>query len=363
MLGDGIIAPMLPFYAEALGATVIWIGIIFASFSVSRAILMPVAGRLSDRRGRKWFICVGLLAYAVVSLGYVWAHNITQLIAVRLIHGGASGLIIPIAQAYIGDISPEGEEGTWMGYFTAAFFGGFGVGPLMGGLITDHFGMNVAFYTMGGLNMLAFLMAVAFLPEVRRREMPDMPHSSIKEMSASGMVKGLFIFRLSLSLGFGVMLAFLPIFTIEYVGLSSTLAGLLLAVNILLMSLLQLYAGKIADRFSRRLMVIIGSALGLVFLALIPGAHSFWPLLALCVLGGIGGAIALPAAGALMVEAGRRFGMGSTIAVIFVGMSVGIVAGSVLGGIIADSINIGATFYFAALMGLIGTGLFAWFTR
>jgi len=109
MLGVGIVAPLLPIYADEMGATGIWIGVIFGGFSISRTIVMPIIGRLSDRHGRKLFLGIGLLAYAIISLGYIWAENVSQLTAVRLIQGAASGMIIPIAQAYIGDISPEGK--------------------------------------------------------------------------------------------------------------------------------------------------------------------------------------------------------------------------------------------------------------
>jgi len=169
MLGIGIIAPLLPLYAEDLGATGIWIGIIFASFSISRAIFIPIVGRLSDQNGRKVFICSGLFSYAVISLGYVWASSTAELTIIRLLHGAAGGMIIPIAQAYIGDLSPEGEEGRWMGYFNTAFFAGFGFGPLLGGVLTDTFDMASAFYTMGILNLIAFLLALRFLPETRQK--------------------------------------------------------------------------------------------------------------------------------------------------------------------------------------------------
>ncbi|MBW2106937.1 MAG: MFS transporter, partial [Deltaproteobacteria bacterium] len=56
MLGVGIVAPLLPLYAEKMGATGIWIGTIFAAFSISRAIVMPIVGKLSDRSGRKVFL-------------------------------------------------------------------------------------------------------------------------------------------------------------------------------------------------------------------------------------------------------------------------------------------------------------------
>ena len=66
MLGVGIIAPLLPLYAESLGATGIWLGIIFGGFSISRAIVMPIIGRLSDRHGRRPILGIGLLSFAII---------------------------------------------------------------------------------------------------------------------------------------------------------------------------------------------------------------------------------------------------------------------------------------------------------
>jgi len=363
MLGVGIIAPLLPLYAENLGATGVWLGIIFAGFSISRAIFMPIIGRLSDRYGRKSFLVTGLLVYSVISLGYIWAGDVYQLTLVRLIQGVAAGMIIPVAQAYIGDISPEGEEGTWMGYFNTAFFTGFGVGPLMGGALTDHFGMDTAFYSMGGLNLLAFLVAIFLLPGIKQREMHAATGLSFKEMGASGVVKGLFSYRLSFALGRAAFSCFLPIFAVAYMGLSPTLIGVLLATNIVLMSLLQLYSGGIADRFNRRTLVVLGSLISFSFLALVPLLHNFWQLLGLCAFGALGGAISMPAASALTVNEGRKFGMGTTMAMFAMAMSIGMAIGPILGGVIADYLDVNSVFYFGAAMGLVGTSLFMWFTK
>lgn len=363
MLGIGIISPLLPLYAENMGATAIWIGMIFAGYSISRTIIMPIAGNLSDRRGRKLFLSIGLLSSSIISLGYIWAISAPHLTLVRLIHGAASGMIVPIAQAYIGDISPKGEEGTWMGYFNAAFFTGFGFGPLMGGVLTDHFGMSVAFFTMGGLNLLAFLTVVFSLPEVRQRKIETSSRPSFKEMSTSNMVKGLSSFQLAFSIGRGTFAAFLPIFATIYVGLSPTLVGILLAVNIFLMASLQIYGGNIADRFNRRALVIIGGLLNLAYLSLIPLGGNFWYLLGICALGGVAGAISTPALLALTVEEGRRFGMGSVMAIVAMSLSIGMAVGPLMGGVIADFVNINSVFYFGAFAGLIGTGLFIWLAR
>jgi len=345
MLGIGIIVPLLPLYAENLGATGIWLGVIFAGFSIARTITTPIAGRLSDRRGRKLLLSIGLLSSAIISLGYM-AESLWGLTLVRLLHGAAAGMIQPVAQAYIGDLSPKGEEGKWMGYFYAAFFAGFGCGPLM-----------------GGLNLLAFLIVVFLLPEIGKRKMAAAPLSSFREISGSSTVKGLFSFQLAFSLGRGIFATFLPIFAGIHIGLSPTLIGILVAVNILLMSLLQIYGGNIADRLNRRVLLAVGSLGIAASLALIPLGSNFWQLLGICALGGISGAMSNPAASALGVEEGRRFGMGSTIAILAMAFSLGMGVGPLLGGVIYDFINVNSVFYFGAAVGVIGTALFVWFAR
>src|SRR3989304_390917 len=202
-LGIGIVSPLLPLYIRDMGATGIWLGIIVAAYFASNSVCVPIAGRLSDRRGRKLFLTIGLLAYSIISLGYLWADNVTLLTLVRLLHGVAGAMTIPIATAYIGDLSPEGQEGRWQGYANAAFFSGFSFGPLLGGILTEHFGMTAAFLTVSGLNLLAFLIALFFLPEVSRRKTKGDARPSFKEMSTSSMVRGLFSFQMAQSIGGG----------------------------------------------------------------------------------------------------------------------------------------------------------------
>ncbi len=363
MLGVGIVLPLLPIYADNLGATGIWVGLIFAAYGASNTIFTPIAGRLSDRRGRKLFLSIGLLCYSIISLGYIWAGNAPQLSLIRLLQGVAGAMIIPIAQAYVGDISPKGEEGKWMGYANAAFFSGFGFGPLIGGVLTEHFGMNTAFLSMAGLNLLAFLIVFFLLPEVIQRKTEESRRLSFKEMSQSSMIRGIFSIRLTQALARGGLITFLPIFAGMYLSLGTTLIGILISVNVLSMSLLAPIGGRLADRFGRRALAVLGNIFFLAGLAAIPLAHNFWQLLALGLVQGFGGAISIPAATALTVEEGRKYGMGSTMAVFVMAMSMGMTIGPILSGVVADYINVSSVFYFGATIGLIGTGLFIWFTR
>jgi len=166
---------------------------------------------------------IGLFIYSLSSLGYIYAGEPYQLALVRLIQGGAGGMIFPIALAYVGDLCEEGEEGKWMGYATAAFFSGFGFGPLMGGVLTEHYGINLAFVIMGGLNMMAALLITFFLPEIKQRRMSTDARLSFREMYASGMVRGIFSFRFTQAIGRGSFMVFLPIYAVIYLDLTTTL--------------------------------------------------------------------------------------------------------------------------------------------
>jgi len=361
-LGIGVVSPLLPLYARDMGATGIWLGIIVSAYAISNSVAVPIAGRLSDRRGRKLFLVIGLLAYSIISLGYVWADNVTQLTLVRLVQGVAGAATVPIAMAYIGDLSPEGEEGRWQGWANAAFFSGFGAGPLLGGVVTDHFGMSVTFFIMGGLNLLAFLVALFLLPEASRRQRGKDFSLSFKEMSTSGMIRGLFSFRLVQALGRGGIFAFLPIFA-SMIGLSISLIGVLITINFSSWILFTPLGGMIADRFNRRTLTIVGNIVFSLLLVAIPLTNSFGQLLVVLLIQGMTGAFVMPAASALTVEEGRKYGMGSTMSMFFLAMSMGMAVGPIISGGIADWVNVASVFYFGAVMGLIGTGLFAWFTR
>ena len=57
-LGQGLVVPLLPLYARELGASGMEIGLVFSSFSLTQILFLPIIGRMSDKRGRKTFICL-----------------------------------------------------------------------------------------------------------------------------------------------------------------------------------------------------------------------------------------------------------------------------------------------------------------
>ena len=145
--------------------------------------------------------------------------------------------------------------------------------------------------------------------------------------------------------------------------MSTSTIGMLITINILSVTVLSPAGGYAADRFDRRMLTILSSIVFTVILVGIPFTASFWPLLLLLLVQGLSAAVSMPAATAITVDEGRKFGMGSTMSVLFLSQAIGAAVGPIISGVIYDAINVNWVFYFGALMSGIGTALFAWFSR
>jgi DHA1 family multidrug resistance protein-like MFS transporter len=361
-LGNGIIAPLLPIYAKELGASGVWLGIIFAGTSIASALLMPFTGRLSDRRGRKLFLAFGIGGLTLTSFAYVWAHSVAALTIVRFVQGAAAAMVMPIAQAYIGDITPQGEEGKWMGIFNATFIIGFGTGPLLGGVVADHFGMNTAFYIMGFFNLVAFLSTLFFLPEILQRRQSS-GRFSLKVITASNITRSIFTYQIGASSIRGIMTTFIPVFAVSMAGLNSSLIGTILTVSIIANSLLQVPFGNLSDKMNRRLMIVVGALGSGISMVLVPSANGFWMLLMFLGFGALFDGISTPAAMAAIIQDGRKYGMGVATSVSNMGAGLGMGLAPILAGFIVDIYDVSSAFYVAAVISIISVGIFSVLTR
>src|SRR3989344_8844455 len=160
MLGIGIIEPFMGIYAESLGANGFMIGLIFGSFTLSRALFTPFIGKFSDLKGRKNVLVAGVAGYTILSFFYAAASTTSSLVIIRFFHGLASAMVLPVAMAYIGDIAPKNQEGKYLGTFTIAFFMGMAFGPVIGGKLHDLWHMNAAFYAMGGISFFSLILLI-----------------------------------------------------------------------------------------------------------------------------------------------------------------------------------------------------------
>jgi len=362
MLGMGIVTPFIPIYADQMGASALEVGLVQAGFSISMIFTLLFIGRMSDRFGRKVFLCIGLALLSIASLAFIWAENPAQLIITRLFQGLGASMHLPIAQSYLGDITPEGDEGKWMGYFNAVMFSGMGMGPLIGGVLTDVFSISTTFIVMAVLNIIGFVITLTLLREMARRKASREGELSVIAPMRSRVMRGVFTFRMTTGFGTSALMAFLPLFADRMLALSASLIGLLLAARTPV-SILQSYTGRLADRYNRRLLVVFSGAVSMVFLLVLPWSTGFWTLLVFYMFVGIGQSLGMPASNAYVVEEGREYGMGACMTLFMLAMQIGNGIGPVLLGEIADIFGLVSVFYSAAGFLLLGVLIFILMVR
>ncbi|MGB5986452.1 MAG: MFS transporter [Desulfobacterales bacterium] len=355
--GVGIVVPLLPVYAHELGAGGFAIGLIFGIFSLSRSICMPYFGRRSDQQGRKPFIVIGLSGYMLVSVAFIWADTVLLLVAVRFLQGILSAMIMPVVQAYVGDITPSGKEGATMGIFNMSLFLGLSLGPVLGGVIKDYFSLKGAFLSMGLLSLIACLLCISLLPArkaegIVRHKATPLPW---KRLLADRQISGLFLFRMAYTACIGIIWGFLPVMADADLGLSSSLIGVLVMLGVLIAGILQTPMGYLADRLPKQAMMVSGGILVALSLFIFSQAQGIPGIVLANTAFGLGGSIAMPPLMAIAVVKGQKtHSMGAVMALLTVGHSLGMMAGSLFAGVVMDGFGLRIAFFSGTLIMLSG---------
>ncbi len=349
LLGIGIIIPVMPVFATELGAGGFSLGMIIASFSISRGLLQPIVGKLSDRWGRKNFLAAGLLIYGIVGLMIPQAMSVGHLIGIRAFHGVGSAMIVPIAMAYISLLSPVGHEGRYMSYLNIAIFCGIGCGPVIGGLLSDSFGFSSVFYLMALMSFIALILVITNMPRQSGSESrgDQSLFGSIKAMIGSSRTSGILLARYATMIIMVPTMAFLPLLMTSWPGGHSGLQiGGVIACRTLVNAVLQIPFGKIADKYNKIALFLAGSLLMSLSVLAIPSMDTVLSITVLYIILGVGEAIIWPVLGAYASEEGRKYyGHGTMMGVFSFTMSGGVLTGAVLAGIGMDLFGIEWAFY------------------
>jgi MFS transporter, DHA1 family, multidrug resistance protein len=186
MIGLGITQPVLPFYVErlALGggasrqAVAMHVGLITGVFALGQLLFAPVWGRWSDRTGRRPLLLIGIAGYVVAQVLFGLATSLWLLYVARILGGILSSATLPVAAAYIADMTTEQARGRGMAWMGTATSLGFVVGPALGGVLARrdlHFSnpfwcfmldsFSIPFLAAAVLGLLALLAAIRWLPE------------------------------------------------------------------------------------------------------------------------------------------------------------------------------------------------------
>jgi DHA1 family tetracycline resistance protein-like MFS transporter len=151
-VGIGVIIPISPFYSEKFGATPLEIALLFTAYSFPQFLMSPFWGRLSDSRGRKPVLMIGLTGEVVAYLLFAFAPNLTVLFVSRIVVGSLSANLAVI-QSYVSDVTTDEQRVRGLGLIGAALGLGFILGPVLGGVLSVY-GYRVPILLTAGLAAL-----------------------------------------------------------------------------------------------------------------------------------------------------------------------------------------------------------------
>jgi DHA1 family tetracycline resistance protein-like MFS transporter len=358
VLGFGLILPLLPYYADEIGASPAIIGVLISSYAAAQVIGVPILGRLSDIYGRRPILIVSILGTTAGFLILGFASSLWMLFLGRIVDG-LTGANFVVAQSYISDVTDSKNRARGLGLTGAAFGLGFIVGPALGGVLSQISYSTPAFVAAAAAVTNIFLV-LAFLPETltpeRKAELAARPRSGF---TLNRLVEALRrpLFGQVLTLRFFFWFAF-AIFTgtftqfgLNALGLTPQVNGLVLGyVGLIQVTVQATLIGPLTRRFAEVRLVfwaLIGAS---VCLALWGTSSSV--VMLLIVLAPLGVSVAVEnTVGSSLIsksvtseEIGGAFGLSAGL------QSAGSIAAPIIGGLLLQEVGTWAPGLLAGLI-------------
>jgi MFS transporter, DHA1 family, multidrug resistance protein len=382
MLGVGIVGPVLPLYASNFGVSAAMVGLLISSFGIARIPVNVPAGSLADRLGRKPLLVGGPLLIAVSALLTGLAGSFGQMVVFRLLQGVGSALQMTAAMVVIADISTPRDRGRTMSFYQGSLLLGTGVGPIIGGFIGEHLGLQTPFFVYAGLSLCGAIWALLRVPETRSMAAQE-PTESRAAISGtrSGRVSWSSVYHLLLDRSFllvslvtlaifftrtGSHNTLLPLLGSDRLDLGPAMLGyaftLVAAVNLLTINA----SGLICDRYGRKVTIVPSCLVcGIALVSYTWGSNYFHFMLS-SVLLGLGTGIVGPAPAVYVSDLDLPGGRGLVMGVYRTVSDLGLTIGPVLLGWLSDQFSYDAALWVNGLLiAVVGIafGLFARETR
>jgi EmrB/QacA subfamily drug resistance transporter len=167
MLDNTVVNVALPTIGRDLGVGISQLEWVVNAYTLTFAVLMLTGGRLADLYGRRLVFEIGLATFTLSSLACGLAANADTLIAARAFQGAGASLMMPATLSIISAAFPPEERGTAIGIWAGVSGSALAIGPLLGGLLTEHVGWNWIFFVNVPVGAVAFV-ASFFLIAVTR---------------------------------------------------------------------------------------------------------------------------------------------------------------------------------------------------
>lgn len=339
-LAIGIATPVIPLYANSLGASYIEIGLIGTAFAIVFTILATPIGKFSDRSGRKPVLVLSATLSAVAAGLYLLAGTVSQMIFIRALEGIAWAALWPPAEALITELAGTSNAGRAMGLSTASYGTGFALGSFTGGLIGSMFGYRATFAFYLVLSIVAILIALIRIRGAEVKQSPKMvttlrtlqpkfPNWMNRTVVLSNVVGAAYTFAL------GMILTLFAVYA-KNLGIAVFWIGTLFTLFWIGRIIASLLAGQISDKVGRKRVLVpalIGCAVGSVLIAALATVNSL--AIAVIILGLAIGAI-FPVTVALISDNVPSTNKGVAMGVFETSCAIGLMLAPATGGVIAD---------------------------
>lgn len=186
-----VVATAMPTVVRSLGGleTYSWV---FSGFLLTSTVSMPLWGRLSDLFGRRSTYLAGLALFLGGSALCGLAWSMTALVVFRMVQGMGAGSLMPIGMTIVGELFGLERRAKMQGYFSGVWGVASVVGPLAGGLLTDHLSWRWVFYVNLPFGALAMALIAGALREAPRPRRPtiDYPGLALFALGVSALLLG-----------------------------------------------------------------------------------------------------------------------------------------------------------------------------
>jgi len=347
-----VLLATLPLYVVAIGGTVSDAGVVLACFTLSAVVVRPVVGRLSDRRAKKAIMLAGAVILAASSLLYAPVHSVPLLMAVRVFHGVGWAAFGTAASALAADLAPLSRRGEAMGYFGVGMNVAMAIGPALGVFLVGWTGYGSLFLTAMVLGAAAALTTAGIAEPRRAPGQGALQRGWRSFILPSALFPSAVLFTNALT--YASVVALLPLFADE-VGLGNP--GLFFTVFSVVVLVLRGPLGRMSDRRGRVAVVAPGLSVTFVALLVLSQAQSTTTMLVVAVLYAVGVGAAQPTLMAMTVDRAGPQERGAAMGTYTTAMDLGIGVGSVVWGVVAQSLGFATMYVAASLMGLVGVAL------
>jgi MFS family permease len=360
-------SPVLPRFAEDLGATPELLGVIVAASTITGVFFKLPAGALSDMLGRKRMMVLGALFFAFPPFFYPFVDDPWSLLWLRFVHGFATAIFAPVASAYVAGIATEGR-GARLGWFASAMDIGGAGGPMLGGFVLYFTASyEITYLTAGALGVLT-LVVVLLLPDIepaRTREIKTLGERvsefrrgiweviSVPPILIASGIEAVMYF------GYAAFLGFLPIYA-RQAGLNDAEIALVLGAQLVAAMAVKPVAGRLSDRLGRKPVIVAGLLFCVAALPLIFRSESFAAFALMSAVLGIGVGAVTPVTNALIADLASAKRLGAAMGVFGTVFDFGEAMGPIVAGFLIGSLGYAATFDILAAATLAAT-VILWF--